>query len=53
MLIDLDPTRLTRSEVRSINSPRVSDETQIGDPVSDEEAGFAVYNTIESSNIDL
>ena len=53
MLLDLDPLRMSRSDVREIGAPRRSTESQEGDVVSDEEAGFAVYNTVKSSFIDL
>lgn len=53
MLLDLDPLRMSRSDVREIGAPRRSEGSQEGDIVSDEEAGFAVYNTVKSSFIDL
>lgn len=50
MLIDLDPMRMVRSDVCNIGFPKRSKDEQVGDLVSDEEAGFSVYNTINPTD---
>lgn len=49
MLLDLDPLRLTRNDTRNIAEPALSPDREIGDFVSDAEAGFAVYDNVPSS----
>ncbi|UZJ51078.1 hypothetical protein CBS101457_000398 [Exobasidium rhododendri] len=46
MLLDLDPLRLIRNDVRNIGAPKQRPSAQLGEIVSDEEAGFAVYNNV-------
>lgn len=50
MLIDLDPLRMKRNDVRNIRFPNRSGNEVVGDLVSDEEAGFSVYNTINPTD---
>lgn len=46
MLLDLDPLRLSRNDTRNIAVPTLSPDREVGDFVSDAEAGFALYDTI-------
>ena len=52
MLLDLDPLRMTRNDTRNIGLPTLSSDKEVGDSVSDAEAGFAVYDTINPSDLD-
>ena len=54
MLLDLDPLRMARNDVRSIGLPRRAAVRGNGDAdteitVGDDEAGFAVYNNAKPS----
>jgi hypothetical protein len=51
MLLDLDPLRMARNDVRTIGNPQRLSSSHLGDVVGDEEAGFAVYNTVNLSHI--